>query len=118
MSLNHLELIENNNSLTLSESGDSSCSEEIISEIHIANLNSKRRKKKFLDSKYKYGRWTDSEHHQFIRAMLKLGKNNWKKLEEEIPTRSSVQIRSHGQKFLEKLLKKYNILSKTLDFFS
>jgi len=60
----------------------------------------------------KQGRWSDQEHRNFIKGILKTGKNNWKKLEEEIPTRTSTQIRSHAQKFLMKLLKKYNILSK------
>ena len=41
------------------------------------------------------GRWTDQEHKSFLRALELYGKN-WKKVEEYIGTRSSVQARSHA----------------------
>ena len=54
------------------------------------------------------GRWNTEEHIRFIRGCLLYG-NNWKKVEGYVQTRTSTQIRSHAQKFLIKLKKKYKI---------
>jgi SHAQKYF class myb-like DNA-binding protein len=54
------------------------------------------------------GRWNTEEHIRFIRGCLLYG-NNWKKVESHVKTRTSTQIRSHAQKFLIKLKKKYKI---------
>jgi SHAQKYF class myb-like DNA-binding protein len=64
------------------------------------------------------GRWTREEHVIFIKACLKHGAN-WFKIKEEVTTRTCSQIRSHGQKYLISLCKKYNIeiKSKRLDKF-
>ena len=60
----------------------------------------------FLNSiKINYGRWTTLEHKLFIEGLEKFGKN-WKLIEKIIKTRSSSQIRSHAQKFMNKLNKK------------
>lgn len=52
------------------------------------------------------GRWDTSEHLRFLQGCL-LFKNNWKKVETYVRTRTSTQIRSHAQKYLKKLEKKY-----------
>ena len=52
------------------------------------------------------GRWGKSEHLRFLAGCL-LYKNNWKKVETYVRTRTSTQIRSHAQKYLKKLEKKY-----------
>lgn len=52
------------------------------------------------------GRWEKSEHLRFLAGCL-LYKNNWKKVETYVRTRTSTQIRSHAQKYLKKLEKKY-----------
>ena len=54
------------------------------------------------------GRWNPEEHIRFIKGCLLYG-NNWKKVESHVKTRTSTQIRSHAQKFLIKLKKKYKI---------
>jgi len=109
----HLDFKEDKFLQTLTESDNSYCSNYLF-EPQTAKRISKKVKEAFKNSNYNHGRWTDLEHKEFIKAILKLGKNNWKKLKEEIPTRSSVQIRSHAQKFLIKLLNKYHILSNKL----
>jgi SHAQKYF class myb-like DNA-binding protein len=53
------------------------------------------------------GRWKQEEHFRFIKGCLLFG-NNWKKVKNYVKTRSSAQIRSHAQKYLIKLNKKYN----------
>ena len=53
------------------------------------------------------GRWNDEEHIRFIKGCLLYG-NNWKKVKKYVKTRSSAQIRSHAQKYLIKLNKKYH----------
>eukprot|EP00347_Sterkiella_histriomuscorum_P003631 403363545 len=54
------------------------------------------------------GRWTKQEHEQFISALKSNGKN-WQKVFEAVSTRNEQQVRSHAQKFFNKLKKKKNI---------
>jgi SHAQKYF class myb-like DNA-binding protein len=50
------------------------------------------------------GRWTREEHQRFVDGLKKFGKN-WKKVEEYVGTRTGAQIRSHAQKFFNRVLK-------------
>lgn len=50
------------------------------------------------------GRWTTEEHNLFEEGLRKYGKQ-WKRIALEIPTRTVVQIRTHAQKFFQKLAK-------------
>lgn len=52
------------------------------------------------------GRWLQSEHFRFLKGCLLYG-NNWGQVKDCVKTRSSAQIRSHAQKYLIKLCKKY-----------
>ena len=54
------------------------------------------------------GRWHKTEHDRFIDAIKKFGKD-WKSVEQYIETRSGSQIRSHAQKFFNRIIKKYEI---------
>ncbi|KAJ7526483.1 hypothetical protein O6H91_16G008500 [Diphasiastrum complanatum] len=47
-------------------------------------------------------RWTEEEHQKFLDA-LKLYGRAWRRIEEHIGTKTTVQIRSHAQKFFCKL---------------
>ena len=58
---------------------------------------------------YSNGRWNKEEHKRFVLAIAKKG-NNWLNVQQAVQTRSSTQIRSHAQKFFEKIFK-----MKTLD---
>ena len=48
------------------------------------------------------GRWTDEEHEKFLEGMRLFGKD-WRRIEEYIATRSCAQIRSHAQKYFNRL---------------
>jgi SHAQKYF class myb-like DNA-binding protein len=48
------------------------------------------------------GRWTKAEHEAFLDG-LKIHGREWKKVAQNIPTRTSAQIRSHAQKYFAKL---------------
>jgi SHAQKYF class myb-like DNA-binding protein len=50
------------------------------------------------------GRWTAAEHEAFL-AGLKVYGREWKKVAQCIPTRSAAQIRSHAQKYFNKVSK-------------
>ena len=50
------------------------------------------------------GRWTREEHELFLKALNEYGRE-WKKVAKKIKTRSSAQIRSHAQKYFQKLSK-------------
>ncbi len=65
------------------------------------------------NSNERQGRWLQSEHFRFLKGCLLYG-NNWGKVKDIVKSRSSAQIRSHAQKYLIKLCKKY----KNHPFFS
>ena len=48
------------------------------------------------------GRWSKEEHIKFLKGIVKYG-INWKKVKTMIDTRTSIQVRSHAQKFFRKL---------------
>lgn len=50
------------------------------------------------------GRWTKEEHAIFLQGLEKHGKE-WKEISHMIPTRSVVQIRTHAQKYFQKVAK-------------
>lgn len=58
------------------------------------------------------GRWTKEEHAAFIEGLNKHGKE-WKKIANMIETRTVVQIRTHAQKYFQKIAKtKYEMKGK------
>ena len=50
------------------------------------------------------GRWRAEEHELFLQG-IKLFGRDWKKIESLVGTRSSPQIRSHAQKYFNKVNK-------------
>ena len=50
------------------------------------------------------GKWTIEEHKLFLDAIILYG-NDWKEIQSHLKTRTIPQARSHGQKFLNKILK-------------
>lgn len=66
----------------------------------IENSESQRKKKVV-------GRWTNREHEQFMTCLKQYGRD-WDKLEEMIPTRTNIQIRTHAQKFFDRIKKEFN----------
>ena len=64
------------------------------------------------------GRWNKDEHDKFIEALRKFGKD-WKQVEQHIESRTGAQIRSHAQKFFNRIIKKYSIeKGEVIDFIS
>jgi SHAQKYF class myb-like DNA-binding protein len=60
----------------------------------------------------KQGRWSQEEQDRFLKGCY-FFKNDWEKIKDYIKTRTVPQIRSHAQKYLIKLCRKYSIkLSK------
>ena len=54
-------------------------------------------------SKIAVGRWTDEEHTLFLEALESFPYRAWKKIATRIETRTVVQIRTHAQKYYQKL---------------
>lgn len=66
-------------------------------------------------SQFRVGRWDDEEHKVFLQGLQEHGKN-WKKIAELIKTRSSVQTRTHAQKYFLKNAKQFaEANTKTMD---
>lgn len=55
-----------------------------------------------INQPYVKGRWTKDEHIKFVEAIMMHG-NEWKKVQKVVKSRSSIQARSHAQKFFKKL---------------
>lgn len=51
------------------------------------------------------GRWSDGEHSVFLEGLEKHGKQ-WKTIASMIGTRSVVQVRTHAQKYFQKVERK------------
>ena len=47
------------------------------------------------------GRWTDDEHARFLRGLELFGKK-WSKVADVVQSRTTIQVRSHAQKYLKK----------------
>ena len=52
----------------------------------------------------KTGRWTDDEHTRFLHGLELFGKK-WTKVADIVGSRTTVQVRSHAQKYFQKLEK-------------
>mmetsp|Transcript_35263 Transcript_35263/g.43532 ORF Transcript_35263/g.43532 Transcript_35263/m.43532 type:complete len:266 (+) Transcript_35263:97-894(+) len=63
---------------------------------------------------YRVGRWDKREHQAFLKG-LKLYGRSWKRISEYVATRSSVQARTHAQKYFlsSPFTKKENLVSPT-----
>ena len=61
------------------------------------------------------GRWSNDEQQRFLEACY-FYKNDWEKIKNYIQTRTIPQIRSHAQKYLIKLCRKYSIKLFTKKF--
>jgi SHAQKYF class myb-like DNA-binding protein len=48
------------------------------------------------------GRWTAEEHDEFLKCLDIYGRE-WKKAAERITTRTAAQIRSHAEKYFQKI---------------
>ncbi len=48
------------------------------------------------------GRWTPEEHRKFLQGIAQNGRN-WDKVAQNVLTRTTVQVRSHAQKYFKKL---------------
>lgn len=64
----------------------------------------KSKKKKHVPAGENTGRWTAEEHRLFLQGLEQHGKG-WKKIASLIKSRTVVQIRTHAQKYFQKLAK-------------
>lgn len=68
----------------------------------IEDLNACRKKSLDNNIATNEGRWSKEEHNKFLEGIVLYG-INWKKVKTMIGTRTSIQVRSHAQKFFYKM---------------
>ncbi|KAL7479431.1 hypothetical protein ACHAW6_005164 [Cyclotella cf. meneghiniana] len=66
------------------------------------DTKNKKYKKKKHKSEHNTGRWTEAEHYQFLQGVAQHGKN-CTKIASLIPSRTTLQVRTHAQKYFQKL---------------
>lgn len=79
---------------------DKTITSDTLSEVTISSVSSDENKKEFHSRK-----WSKLENLLFLEGVLKFG-NNWKKIQENIRTRTTTQARSHAQKIFLKIKSK------------
>eukprot|EP00877_Chromochloris_zofingiensis_P010344 jgi/Chrzof1/5563/Cz16g07200.t1 len=67
------------------------------------NAPSKKARKPYTLTKQRES-WSNEEHDRFIKA-LQMYNRDWKKIEAFVGTKTVVQIRSHAQKYFQKVIK-------------
>lgn len=73
---------------------------DTLSEVTLSSVSSDENTKEFHS-----GKWSKLENILFLEGVLNFG-NNWKKIQENIRTRTTTQARSHAQKIFLKIKSK------------
>uniref|UniRef100_A0A7S3Q499 HTH myb-type domain-containing protein n=1 Tax=Chaetoceros debilis TaxID=122233 RepID=A0A7S3Q499_9STRA len=63
----------------------------------------------------KTGRWTDEESTAFLLGMKKHGPGKWSMIGLNIPTRDTMQVKTHGQTILKRMRKGENVFELLVD---
>lgn len=57
------------------------------------------------------GKWLPEEHQLFLKELVLVGKD-WKHISQIVSTRTEQQVRSHAQKFMNKLNRRSDSLKR------
>lgn len=76
--------------------------EETIIIPHSTNNSNNNDSNNLCGDKEKVGRWTEQEHQVFLQGLHTYGKQ-WKTIAGMIGTRTVVQVRTHAQKYFQKM---------------
>ena len=91
-----------NNGMPQRPNGENSPKKSPVVNSAEAKEKSRRKRTILLKPGQTAGRWTPEEHQAFLEG-LKIYGREWKKVADQIPTRTSAQIRSHAQKYFAKI---------------
>uniref|UniRef100_K3WNC8 Uncharacterized protein n=1 Tax=Globisporangium ultimum (strain ATCC 200006 / CBS 805.95 / DAOM BR144) TaxID=431595 RepID=K3WNC8_GLOUD len=65
-----------------------------------------------INSNVEHGVWSEEEHDKFLIALKVYPRGPWKKIAEQIGTRSARQVQTHAQKYYEKVARRVRGLRK------
>mmetsp|Transcript_16053 Transcript_16053/g.34768 ORF Transcript_16053/g.34768 Transcript_16053/m.34768 type:complete len:171 (-) Transcript_16053:111-623(-) len=63
----------------------------------------KKRVTSLSKSAIKSGRWTVEEKATFLKGLKMFGKGKWKEIATMIPTRSTIQVKTHAQQIIKRV---------------
>lgn len=75
-----------------------------VAEVVEAYMKTTNSKKKKIKSTKNTGRWTEDEHYKFLQGVSQHGKD-CNKIAAMIPSRTTLQVRTHAQKYFQKMEK-------------
>ena len=68
-----------------------------------------------IEQPFNEGRWSDEEHEKFVKGLEIFGWKNYQQISEYIGTRTVLQVRSHLQKYKQKLEKTSQTSKNAID---
>ncbi|CAB9500878.1 expressed unknown protein [Seminavis robusta] len=98
-----VSIVLGDNSSILSDESNTSNKRRRVSDDAIQVRRTKKERKLRNERVFSGGKWSKEERLNFLRGLRKFGHGKWKQIQTILTTRSTIQIKSHGQKVLQRI---------------